>query len=108
MLPDNYRAISLTKKMGFDLEYLSDSTVKGSLDLTKELANDICINLPEPPKTEVKAEAMASPKTESKTETKTDTKASSKKEDSKKKEEAISQVVCVTEKKDAKPETASS
>ena len=33
MLRDNYRALSLTKKMGFNLEYLSDGTVKGVLDL---------------------------------------------------------------------------
>jgi hypothetical protein len=36
MLPDNYRAISLTKKMGFDIEYLNDQTVKGSLSLKNE------------------------------------------------------------------------
>ncbi len=36
MLPDNYRALSLTKKMGFYLEYLSDGTVKGILDLKQE------------------------------------------------------------------------
>jgi hypothetical protein len=33
MLPDNYRALSLTKKMGFSLEYLPDGTVKGVLHL---------------------------------------------------------------------------
>jgi acetyltransferase len=33
MLRDNYRALSLTKKMGFNLEYLNDETVKGVLDL---------------------------------------------------------------------------
>ncbi len=33
MLSDNYRALSLTKKMGFNFEYLSDGTVKGVLDL---------------------------------------------------------------------------
>ncbi len=33
MLPDNYRALSLTKKMGFDLEYLGDGTVKGTLNM---------------------------------------------------------------------------
>ena len=31
MLPDNYRALSLTKKMGFNIEYLSDGTVKAAL-----------------------------------------------------------------------------
>ena len=37
MLSDNYRAISLTKKMGFILEYLSDGTVKGTLNLKEEM-----------------------------------------------------------------------
>jgi acetyltransferase len=36
MLPDNYRALNLAKKMGFKLEYLSDGTVKGILDLKEE------------------------------------------------------------------------
>ena len=36
MLLDNYRAISLTKKMGFKLEYSDDGTVKGVLDLKEE------------------------------------------------------------------------
>ena len=36
MLLDNYRAISLTRKMGFELEYLDDGTVKGVLDLKEE------------------------------------------------------------------------
>jgi acetyltransferase len=37
MLTDNYRAISLTRKMGFNLEYLDDNTVKGTLDLSEEI-----------------------------------------------------------------------
>jgi acetyltransferase len=37
MLPDNYRALSLTKKMGFDIEYLTDGTVKATLSLKDEL-----------------------------------------------------------------------
>jgi len=37
MLPDNQRALSLTKKMGFKLEYLSDGTIKGTLNLKEEL-----------------------------------------------------------------------
>jgi acetyltransferase len=45
MLPDNYRALSLTKKMGFSIEYLSDGTVKGVLDLSEELFEDRCIRL---------------------------------------------------------------
>jgi acetyltransferase len=35
MLQDNYKALNLMKKMGFDLEYLSDGTVKGILELKK-------------------------------------------------------------------------
>lgn len=59
MLQDNYRAISLTKKMGFGIEYLSDGTVKATLDLKSE---DVCVlkNLPEPPATEKKAVAAKS------------------------------------------------
>jgi hypothetical protein len=45
MLPDNYRAISLTKKMGFDIEYLNDGTVKGSLNLKNEDLNE-CLRKP--------------------------------------------------------------
>jgi acetyltransferase len=36
MLPDNYRAIKLMKKMGFYLEYLDDGTAKATLDLANE------------------------------------------------------------------------
>ncbi|MGQ9550809.1 MAG: acetate--CoA ligase alpha subunit [Candidatus Bathycorpusculaceae bacterium] len=36
MLPDNYRAVNLTRKMGFKIEHLEDGTVKGILDLTEE------------------------------------------------------------------------
>lgn len=36
MLPDNYRAVNLTRKMGFKIEHLEDGTVKGTLDLTEE------------------------------------------------------------------------
>ncbi len=51
MLQDNYRALSLTKKMGFNIEYLSDGTVKGTLDLKQEDIDFRCAqpNLPEPP-----------------------------------------------------------
>jgi acetyltransferase len=45
MLPDNYRALSLTKKMGFDLEYLNDGTVKGVLNLKEEILADRCPEL---------------------------------------------------------------
>jgi acetyltransferase len=36
MLQDNYRALSLAKKMGFTLEYLTDGTVKATLNLKEE------------------------------------------------------------------------
>jgi acetyltransferase len=59
MLQDNYRALSLTKKMGFAIEYLSDGTVKGTLDLKSEDIDFRCIqrNLPEPPKEKAEAKA---------------------------------------------------
>jgi acetyltransferase len=52
MLQDNYRALSLTKKMGFAIEYLNDGTVKGSLNLSEEDIDFRCVQqkLPEPPK----------------------------------------------------------
>jgi len=37
MLPDNHRAIDLTRKMGFTLRYIEDGTVKGTLDLKEEM-----------------------------------------------------------------------
>ncbi|MGQ9743624.1 MAG: acetate--CoA ligase alpha subunit [Candidatus Bathycorpusculaceae bacterium] len=37
MLPDNHRAINLTKKMGFELKYQEDGTVKGILNLKEEI-----------------------------------------------------------------------
>jgi acetyltransferase len=45
MLQDNYRALSLTKKMGFDLEYLKDGTVKGILDLKEEMPEEACLRI---------------------------------------------------------------
>lgn len=36
MLPDNHRAINLTRKMGFALKYMEDGTVKGTLNLKEE------------------------------------------------------------------------
>jgi hypothetical protein len=47
LLSDNLRALNLTKKMGFKLEYLSDGTVKGVLDLKEEMLRTKC---PEPEK----------------------------------------------------------
>jgi acetyltransferase len=63
MLQDNYRALSLTKKMGFKIEYLNDGTVKGSLNLKEEDIDFRCTQktLPEPPK-EIKIEQPESPK----------------------------------------------
>ena len=48
MLPDNYRAITLMRKMGFTITYIEDGTVKGTLNL-KEEEEAQCI---EPKKTE--------------------------------------------------------
>jgi acetyltransferase len=45
MLRDNYRALSLTKKMGFNLEYLDDETVKGVLDLKNITLDGRCPRL---------------------------------------------------------------
>jgi acetyltransferase len=45
MLPDNYRALNLTKKMGFKLEYFDDGTVKGILDLKEEIFEARCREL---------------------------------------------------------------
>jgi acetyltransferase len=45
MLSDNQRALNLTKKMGFKLEYLKDGTIKGVLVLKEEMLSDKC---PEP------------------------------------------------------------
>jgi GNAT superfamily N-acetyltransferase len=42
ILSDNYRALTLTKKMGFNLEYLSDGTVKSTLDLKNEDSDNRC------------------------------------------------------------------
>jgi acetyltransferase len=36
ILPDNYRAINLMKKMGFTTEYADDGTVKATLNLREE------------------------------------------------------------------------
>jgi acetyltransferase len=57
MLQDNYRALSLTKKMGFHIDYLSDGTVKGTLDLKAEDIDIRCLTqrLPEPPHEEKQA-----------------------------------------------------
>ena len=38
MLPDNYRAMGLMKKMGFTVKYMDDGTVKGTLNMREEEA----------------------------------------------------------------------
>ena len=55
ILQDNYRALSLTKKMGFSIEYLTDGTVKATLNLQEEDVDFRCaqLKLPEPPQTKV-------------------------------------------------------
>lgn len=60
MLSDNYRALSLTKKMGFDIEYLSDGTVKGVLNLKNEDLENQC---PPTPKMQEPSEAKEQQKT---------------------------------------------
>ena len=45
MLPDNNRALNLMKKMGFKIEYLSDGTAKGILDLKEEVFEARCREL---------------------------------------------------------------
>jgi acetyltransferase len=59
MLPDNRRALNLTKKMGFKLEYLSDGTVKGTLDLREEMPSEKC---PEQPSEADKKKKLSSEK----------------------------------------------
>jgi acetyltransferase len=51
IMQDNYRALSLTKKMGFNIEYLTDGTVKATLNLKEEDIDFRCaqLKLPEPP-----------------------------------------------------------
>jgi acetyltransferase len=65
MLSDNHRALNLTKKMGFKLEYLDDGTVKGVLNLKEEVFSAKC---PEPgtesPAEEQKKEAVSPEKEE--------------------------------------------
>ena len=60
MLSDNYRALSLTKKMGFDIEYLSDGTVKGVLNLKDEDLENQC---PPTPKMQEPSEVKEQQKT---------------------------------------------
>jgi len=62
MLPANYRALNLTKEMGFNLEYLADGTVKGILDLKEEILKIECPPpkaTQEAPKTALQKEVLA-------------------------------------------------
>jgi acetyltransferase len=42
VLPDNSRALSLLKKIGFNFEYLGDGTVRGTLNLKNEDSDTRC------------------------------------------------------------------
>ncbi len=68
MLQDNYRALSLTKKMGFGIEYLSDGTVKATLNLKEEDIDFRCtkIKLPDPPQTKKETQPQEIPVSKSK------------------------------------------
>lgn len=45
MLPDNFRALNLMKKMGFTISYAEDGSVKGTLDLKEEETGVPCEKL---------------------------------------------------------------
>ena len=65
VLPDNCRALTLIKKIGFNLEYLSDGTVKGSIDLKNEDADVQCTDQPNiSQKVEAKDQPSSSQKVE--------------------------------------------
>jgi acetyltransferase len=57
MLQDNYRALSLAKKMGFNIEYLSDGTVKGELNLKDEDIDLRCKQKNEPAPVQLKKQS---------------------------------------------------
>lgn len=68
MLPDNYRAINLMKKMGFIITYLEDGTAKGTLNLREE---ERCIQREEPRsvgETQIQAQLTKAEQKEPKTE----------------------------------------
>jgi acetyltransferase len=72
MLSDNYRALTLTKKMGFDIEYLSDGTVKGVLNLKNEDLENQCPPTPkmhEPSEVKEQQKTVTKEKQETKQET---------------------------------------
>jgi acetyltransferase len=66
ILQDNYRALSLSKKMGFKIEYLNDGTVKTELNLKEEDIDFRCIQqkLPEPPQTKLEKHLQEIPVSE--------------------------------------------
>ena len=68
ILQDNYRALSLIKKMGFSIEYLTDGTVKGTLNLKEEDIDFRCAQtkLPEPPQIKVETPKQEIPVSEGK------------------------------------------
>lgn len=63
VLPDNARALDLMKKMGFRFEYLSDGTMRGTLDLKNEDEETICQLQPEKTKEKEAVKAAAASKT---------------------------------------------
>jgi acetyltransferase len=58
MLPENYRAISLMKKMGFTVTYSEDGSVKGGLNLKEEEQPAPCANTnaPEQPQEQTQSD----------------------------------------------------
>jgi hypothetical protein len=52
--------------MGFNIEYLTDGTVKATLNLKDEDIDFRCINLPEPPKATQEEQPQAIPVSNSK------------------------------------------
>jgi len=64
VLPDNSRALSLMKKIGFNFEYLGDGTVRGTLNLKEEDLDTRCRVQPTiPEKTEAEPSALTTEKT---------------------------------------------
>src|SRR5208283_4987060 len=64
VLPDNTRALSLLKKMGFNFEYLGDGTVRCTLNLKNEDSDNRCQDQPkktENPETETPTNASEQP-----------------------------------------------
>ena len=77
MLQDNYRALSLMKKMGFSLEYLKDGTVKGMLDLRDEMPEEACLHMKVEQGELPKVEKIEQSKPEERVEAKQQTEAAS-------------------------------